>query len=248
VKISVITAVRNAENEIDATLASVEGQSHRDIEHIVIDGASTDSTAAIARKRNCTLVSEPDRGVYDAFNKGLAIASGDAIAFLGAGDTYCSTDTVARIVDEFAIRNVDAVFGDLVITDPGAPDRVLRRYRSSRFTPNRLPLGFMPAHPTLFLKRNVYGELGGYDISFRIAGDFELCVRAFLCRSTTYSYVDEVLVKMLSGGLSNSGLRSSWRITSEMHRACRQNAVPTNMFRLLSRLPAKFAEKLFHGD
>jgi glycosyltransferase involved in cell wall biosynthesis len=247
VKVSIITAVRNGARLIPATLDSVAAQDHPLIEHIVIDGASTDGTLAAVRAhgaRVARLVSEPDSGVYQAFNKGLGLATGQIIAFLNAGDAYCSPAVVSHVVRVFREEAVDAVFGDLLIVDPAHPARVRRRYSSRSFRPERLAWGFMPAHPTLFLHRRVYEACGGYDPSYRIAGDFELCLRVFLKQRISYRYIPENLVRMPTGGLSNRGWRSKWTITREMRSACSANAVPTSLLRLSSRLPLKLLEVL----
>lgn len=247
--ISIITAVRNGARDMPATLASVEKQDHSDIEHIVVDGASTDGTVEVVRRegrRVARLVSEPDAGVYDAFNKGLQLASGDVIGYLNAGDTYTAPDVVRRIAVQFALADVEATFGDVVIVDPANPDNVLRHYRSSSFTPARLASGFMPAHPTLFIRRDTYERCGRYDPSYRIAGDFELCIRLFVEQKVRYTYVPDVLVRMPLGGLSNSGWRSKWTITQEMRRACREHGLRTSYPRLFARFPMKLLEVLRH--
>lgn len=250
-KVSIVTAVRNGGAVIRRTLDSVAGQDYPDIEHIVVDGASIDDTLAVVRahgRRVARVLSEPDSGVYQAFNKGLQLASGGVIAFLNAGDSYCSRDVVSRVVDAFADASVDAVFGDLLIVDPHDEMRVLRRYSSRAFRPRRLAWGFMPAHPTLFLRRRVYDACGGYDPAYRIAGDFELCLRVFLGQRIRYRYLPGELVRMPSGGLSNRGWRSKWVITREMRHACAANAVPTSLLRLSLRLPLKMLEVLRRGS
>ncbi len=188
------------------------------------------------------LISEPDNGVYDAFNKGLSYASGDVIGFLNAGDTYVSAQAVTTLAAH--MRSVEAVFADVLIVDQQDPSRVVRYYDSSRFTPERLSYGLMPAHPTLFLRRAVYRRIGGYDTRFRIAGDFELCLRVFRERGIAYHHIPQALVRMPSGGLSNSGWRSKRDITFEMRRACLLHGVHTNVFMLCMRFPLKVTEML----
>jgi glycosyltransferase involved in cell wall biosynthesis len=198
-----------------------------------------------ARRRGgrvTTLVSEPDTGVYDAFNKGLRRASGEVVAFLGAGDEYADASTVSTLVRVLEEEKVDAVFGDVAIVDASSRRRVLRRYSSRSFAPHRLSFGFMPAHPTLFLRKAVYDRIGGYDASYRIAGDFELCVRAFHGAGISYRYVPRELVRMAHGGLTSGGWRGRWTITRELQRACRQNALPTSLLKLLARIPLKAVE------
>lgn len=248
-KVSVITAVRNGAATIGATLESVAEQAHPDIEHVVIDGASSDQTVEIVRAsgRPLRLLSETDCGVYDAFNKGLALSTGDVIGYLNCGDTYWSRDVVARVAARFATTDVDAVFGDLVIVDPKDPSARVRRYRSSRFRPSRLAYGFMPAHPTLFLRRRVYENYGGYDASYRIAGDFEFVARIFGAGTLRYSCFEDVMVRMPRGGISTAGPQSNWIITREMKRACDKNSIPTNFLKLVLRFPIKLTEFLALG-
>jgi glycosyltransferase involved in cell wall biosynthesis len=247
VKISIITAVRNGAGTVRRTLESVAGQDYADIEHIVVDGASTDGTVDLIRAhgpRVSQLISEPDTGVYQAFNKGLHAATGEVIGFLNAADSYCSPTAISAVAAAVAPESVDAVFGDVLIVDPRDESQVLRYYSSRDFRPSRLAWGFMPAHPTLFLKRRVYDACGGYDPAYRIAGDFEFCLRAFIKHHVRYRYIADALVRMPSGGLSNRGWRSKWTITREMRRACAVNDVPTNLLKLSSRFPLKMAEVL----
>jgi len=246
-KISIITAVYNGGDAIIATLESVAAQTHGEIEHIVVDGGSTDSTLENIqsnKSRLALLISEPDDGVYDAFNKGLRRATGDAIAFLNCGDIYASPTVVSQMAQELSHPEVEAVFGDVLIVDALNHARVIRRYSSKHFTPSRMKFGLMPAHPTLFLRRQIYEDVGEYDAHFRIAGDFELCLRAFARRNTRYRYIPEAFVRMPAGGLSNRGWRSKLEITREMHDACARDGVPTNFVKLCVRFPLKMLEML----
>jgi glycosyltransferase involved in cell wall biosynthesis len=246
-KVSIITAVYNGESSILETLDSVATQGYSSIEHIIIDGASRDSTAALVRKsatRVAQFVSEPDAGVYDAFNKGLRLASGDVIAFLNCGDTYISTNVVSRMMDVLSLDGVQAAFADVLIADSSDYNRVIRRYSSKKFSPQRMVYGLMPAHPSLFLRREVYERVGGYDTRFRIAGDFELCLRVFVTASTPYRYLNEAIVRMPSRGLSNRGWRSKLTITREMAEACAMNDIRTSFAKLCLRFPLKLLEML----
>jgi len=245
-KVTIITAVRNGEHMIGATLESVSRQSYGNIEHIVIDGASTDATLSVVKNRGqhvAVVISEPDVGVYEAFNKGLARSTGDVVAFLNAGDVYCSDEVVGKAVNALACTGRRAVFGDVQITE-GIGGRVLRRYRSSHFSPGRIAWGFMPAHPAQFLARNLYDEFGCYDSSYRIAGDFEWVARVFGRGLEAFSCLAEPLVRMPTGGLSSRGIRSRIEITREMHRACDQNGIPCSWLRLLTRVPIKYATEV----
>jgi glycosyltransferase involved in cell wall biosynthesis len=243
--VSIITATRNASDTIADTLLSVASQTNVNIEHIIVDGASTDGTVEVVRRIGthvAQIISEPDTGIYDAFNKGLAVATGDVIGFLNAGDTYLSTESVATVQSTFLQSPVDAVFGDLWIVDRVNHAKITRRFSSRRFTPRKLRYGFMPAHPTLFMRRQIYILLGGYRADYLVAGDFELCVRAFLKCQCSYQYIPQPLVRMLRGGVSNQGWKSIVTNTREMLRACISNGVRSSSCRLASRIPIKLWE------
>jgi glycosyltransferase involved in cell wall biosynthesis len=247
-KVSIVTAVRNGASLIESTLESVAAQDYADLEHVIVDGASTDDTLAVVRAhggRVSALLSERDAGVYDAFNKGLHLARGEWIGFLGAGDRFTDPEVISRLIAAARHSGSDAVFGDLAIVEPGSA-RVLRRYSSARFAPSRVRDGYMPGHPSLLIRRAIYDRFGGYDTSYRIAGDFEFVARVFAAASVSYAYVPETLVLMLGGGLSNRGFRSKWIITREMHRACAANGIATSWPRLLMRLPLKYLSESFN--
>ena len=243
--VSVITAVRNGRTSIADTLRSVANQTYGAKEHIVQDGVSVDGTQQVVRElgiESVMFVSEPDTGVYDAFNRGLRRASGDVIAFLGADDVYFSNDVLAQVADGFRNDRLEVLFGDVVFVRPDDSPSVIRYYRSAHFRPNRLRRGSMPAHPATFVRRSVFERYGEFDPSYRIAGDFEWFARVFGRIPPAWQHVPEVLVKMRLGGLSTAGPRATWLITNEMRRACRANGIATGYLSLLSRLPGKVAE------
>jgi glycosyltransferase involved in cell wall biosynthesis len=242
---SIITVCYNSAGTIAHTLDSVAAQSWPDVEHIVIDGGSTDATLQVVAdhgRRVARVQSESDRGIYDAMNKGVAHASGDVIAFLNADDVYADADVLRRVAEAFGSATLDAVFGDVVFFDASRPEQVVRRFNSGRFTPERLAWGWMPAHPALFLRREVFAQAGPFNIDYRIAGDFEFIVRAFRGAPRSWRYLPEPLARMQMGGASTSGWRSRVRLNTEMMRALRSNGVATSWFRLLSRYPAKLLE------
>ncbi len=244
-KISIITVAYNAATSIGATLKSVAAQTHPDVEHIVIDGGSTDGTLECIASRGQHLahvVSEPDRGIYDAMNKGIRLASGDIIGILNADDVYADDQILARIAALMAAEPLDAVYGDVVFFAPDRPAITVRRYSSRRFAPARIAWGWMPAHPTLFLRREVFDRFGLYRPDFRIAGDYELVARIFKDDNLRYRYLPEVLVRMSTGGASTGGWRSSLLLNREVLRACRGNGISTNWFMLLSKYPIKMLE------
>lgn len=189
-KISVITATYNCVNTIDDCLASVQGQSHPDVEHIVVDGASTDGTIAVVESRHdCrgSLVSEPDNGIYDALNKGIARARGDVVGFLHADDLYADTGVLARIAAAFADPAVEAVYGDLVYVRKEDTGKVVRYWRSRPFFRRQLAWGWMPPHPTFYVRRELYQRFGAFDTTYRIAADYDCMLR--VCNKITKAII-----------------------------------------------------------
>ena len=246
-KISIITAVFNAANTIEETLLSVAQQTHQNVEHVVVDGGSSDATPKIIachRDKLARFISEPDHGVYDAMNKGLALASGEVVGFLNADDVYADKDVLSRVVDIMERESLDALFGDVEFFRPEDPTRTVRRYRSARFSPDQIALGWMPAHPALFLRRRVYENYGLFRTDYRIAGDFEYCARIFHGNTLAYRNLPETLVRMRTGGISTSGWRNTLLLNREVLRACRENGIDTNILKIFSKYPAKLLEFL----
>jgi glycosyltransferase involved in cell wall biosynthesis len=246
-KISIITVAFNAASTIADSLRSVASQTHPDIEHIVVDGASTDGTLEIIACQGshiARLISEPDHGIYDAMNKGLRLAKGEIIGFLNADDIYMDERVLERVTGIMARNDLDVLFGDVEFVSPARPSRPVRRYRSDHFRPERIAWGWMPAHPSLFLRRRVYERFGTFRTDFRIAGDFEFVARIFRGGTLNYRYVPEVWVRMRTGGISTGGLRNTLLLNREVLRACRENGISTNFLKILSKYPAKLYEFL----
>jgi glycosyltransferase involved in cell wall biosynthesis len=246
-KISIITVAFNANRTIADTLESVAAQTHPDIEHIVVDGASTDDTLDIVRRHGkhvARLISEPDHGIYDAMNKGLGLATGEVVGFLNADDVYADNGVLMRVSAILVRDGLDALFGDAEFVSSARPDHPLRRYRSDRFRPERVAWGWMPAHPALFLKRCVFERFGQFRTDYRIAGDFELVARIFHDGTVSYHHLPEVLVRMRTGGISTGGWRNTILLNREVLRACRENGIPTSLPKILSKYPAKLLEFL----
>lgn len=227
-KISVITATYNREDTVQDALDSVSNQTYRAVEHVVIDGASTDGTLEILernRNRVAILVSERDDGIYDALNKGIGLASGEVVGFLHADDLFASDTVIGRIAAAFRDPTVDAVYGDLVYVSRTDTNRVIRRWRAGPFSQARLRWGWMPPHPTFYVRRSVYERLGRFDTCYHIAADYD-CILRFLGRGGIVpAYIPEVLVKMRVGGASNRSLANIVRKSREDYRALRENQV-----------------------
>lgn len=243
-KISVVTVCRNAEGTIEDTIRSMAGQTYSNAEHVIVDGASTDGTLDIIRKYESVIskwVSEPDQGIYDAMNKGLALAGGDVVGFLNADDVYAQPDILEIVAQHFGRGDIDACFGDVVFVKDDL-ETIVRYYRSSDFSPKKLAYGWMPAHPALYLKKALYDKYGNFRTDYQIAADYELVVRLFGANRIRYRYVPEVFVKMRIGGVSTRNWKSSLVLNKEIVRGCRENGVRTSLFRVFLKFPLKMLE------
>ena len=227
-KISVITAVYNNRDTVAHALDSALAQDYPNVELIVIDGGSTDGTLQVLQgyaDRLAVLVSEPDRGIYVALNKGIERASGDVVGFLHSDDLLADDAVLSRISAAFADPAVDAAYGDLLYVRKDDPSRVVRTWRADAFTPARLARGWMPPHPTLYVRRSVYDQHGVFDTSYRIAADYDFVLRFFGRTKGGIRYIPEVLVKMRVGGASNRSFGNIVRKSSEDWRALRKNGI-----------------------
>jgi glycosyltransferase involved in cell wall biosynthesis len=214
----VITVTRNCVATVAGCLDSVAAQTYPHREHVVVDGASSDGTVELLRARAPTLarlVSEPDGGLYDALNKGLALAGGEVVGFLHADDVYAHEAVLERIAARFADPAVGAVYGDLEYVWNARPGRVARRWRSRPFAPRLLGAGWMPPHPTLYVRGDWYRRIGGFDTRYRIAADYHSVLRLFAEPGLNPAYLPEVLVRMRTGGASNRSLAALVRKSRE---------------------------------
>lgn len=243
-KISIITACRNAGRTIRETIDSVTGQTFADREHIVVDGASTDDTPAIlaARSRDVArVVSEPDRGVYDGMNKGIALATGDVVGFLNADDVYAHPRVLSTVAEVMADPAIDACYADLVYVDRDDPDKVRRDWKSCPYRPGLFEKGWMPAHPTFYARRAVYQRFGGFDLAYPRQADFELALRVMAIGGVRTRYVPETWVRMRMGGISNSSFRGILKGNLEAYAACRRHRLDVPpwfiLVKMASRLP-----------
>lgn len=225
-KISIITAVWNNKSTIRDAIESVLSQTYQNIEYIVVDGGSTDGTVDIIKSygdKITKFVSEKDRGIYDALNKGITMATGDVVGFLHSDDVFADENSVAKIAEAFS-ENTDGVYSDLVYTPKNDITKILRHWKSRSFTPELLSRGWMPAHPTLYLRREVYERFGSFDLNFRIAADYDFILRVFKSGINTV-YIPEVLYKMRLGGASNRSLKNIISKSMEDYRAIKANRV-----------------------
>ena len=225
-KISIITITFNSAKTLLRALESVQSQTYKDIEHVIVDGASTDGTRelieAYAKKhKNVRWVSEPDEGIYNALNKGIRMATGDAIGFLHSDDVFYSTDSVAHIARALQEEGVQVVYGDLQYCNG---EKVVRRWKSNDFNPRALKYGWMPPHPTVYVRREVYQEVGEYDEWFRISADYDMMLRIFTAGYRS-RYLPEVLVSMEVGGASNKNTKARLSKTQEDYIVLKKNHV-----------------------
>lgn len=223
-KVSIITVVRNNAGYVGDCLRSVVRQSHGDIEHIVIDGGSTDGTMGIVngyRDMLAVVLSEPDKGYVHAMNKGLALAKGDVVGFLHSDDFYAHNGVIEKVARVFEKTSAQALYGDLVYVAKDDTRRVIRYWRCGECSPVKVVSGWMPPHPTFFARRGVYERYGALDPGFAISADYELVLRFFYKHGISGFYLPEVLVNMRWGGASNRGIKNVIRKTREDYKACR---------------------------
>lgn len=242
-KISVVTVAKNAGATIKDTLLSVAGQTHAPVEHIVIDGASTDETLAVVRRYGdhvSMTVSEPDQGLYHAMNKGISLASGDVIGTLNADDVYAHGDVLSRVAEVFADPAVEACYADLVYVRRHDPGRVVRYWKSRPFVPGSFARGWIPAHPTFFVRREVYDRYGGFDLRYRFQSDFDLTMRLLQVYGINSVYIPEILVRMRMGGTTNKSVVNIIKGNMESFRACRNHGIRVGPWFFV----AKFAMRL----
>uniref|UniRef100_A0A7V3VTR7 Glycosyltransferase n=1 Tax=candidate division WOR-3 bacterium TaxID=2052148 RepID=A0A7V3VTR7_UNCW3 len=233
-KVSIITAVFNGADTIQDCIKSVLCQTYKDIEHIIIDGGSTDGTIEIIKKHagisgKIKWISEHDNGMYDAINKGIKMATGEIIGILNSDDFYAHTGVIEMIINASSEHNVDACYGDLLYVDKNNPEKIIRYWKSSSYTPGKFKFGWHPPHPSFFVRRLVYDRYGLFRTDLSIASDYELMLRFFERYKIRAHYIPEVLVKMRTGGKSNRSLKNILLQSIEDYRAWRMNGLSGGM-------------------
>lgn len=244
-KVSIITVCFNSERTIEDTLKSISCQSYDNIEHVVIDGGSSDRTVSIIENyklHDLVFLSEPDQGIYDAFNKGLHFATGDIVGFLNSDDQFYSDTVVEKIVRSFEEFDIDGIYGDVIYFKGNDPSSVRRLYKSKKFDKRKLKFGLMPAHPSLYVKRRCYEKVGGFKTHFRIAGDFEFICRYFGLQEFKSIYIEEIFVKMRMGGATAITFSNILKINKEIRQACAENGIKTTYINLYRRYFSKILE------
>lgn len=242
-KISVITATWNSEKTIGDTLRSVFNQSFTDVEHIIKDGGSKDDTLEICKNfeqkyykdeckgRTINILSDKDKGIYDAMNQGVKAATGDVIGILNSDDFYTSDDVLARVAEEFEKNpELEAVYGDIHFVKDENLKKCTRYFSSRYFRPWALRFGFMPAHPSFYVRREVYDKYGLYDLDFRTSSDFEMMVRLFVKEKIRSKYINKDFVTMRAGGESTAGLEAKRKVNRDIAGSLKKHGVYSNQF------------------
>jgi len=245
-KVSIITVVYNREKTIERSIQSVLNQTYKNIEYIIIDGASADGTMQIVQQYKdqiATIISEKDEGMYDALNKGIKAATGDVVGILHADDEFASATIIEKVVEQLQSNaSTDAVYGDVGFVKEEQPEKIVRYYSSAIFQPKLFTWGFMPAHPTFFCYRKFFGLYGLYRTDLEIAADFDLLVRYLRKHELRTVYIPEMLVKMNMGGKSTSGLSSTLKINREIKQILSEQQLPSSYLRLYARYFIKVLE------
>lgn len=246
-KVSIITVTYNSCQTLGDAIESVLRQTYRDIEYIIVDGASTDDTQNVIRRYEDAFegrmkwVSEKDRGIYDAMNKGIKMATGDVVGILNSDDYFTSDDVIERMVPAFDDSSIDAAYGDIHFIRDGNPEKCIRYYSSKRFRPSWLRFGFMPAHPSFYCRRGIFDKAGFYKTDYAIGSDYEMMVRLFLVHHIKAKYLPMDFVTMRTGGASTRNVRSRLQLIKDDVRGCRENGIYTNSLFVCT----KFLYKIF---
>lgn len=247
-KISIITATYNSEKTLEDTILSVLAQDYTDFEHIIVDGKSKDSTIEIVKRYEeryngrLRFISESDKGLYDAMNKGIRMAEGDIIGILNSDDFYSSSNILSNIISQLQGTNIDAIYGDVHYVNPDNLKRNVRYYSSRIFSRSLMRLGFMPAHPSFYCRREVYQKYGLFDTTFPVAADFEHLLRLIYINRIRLKYIKKDFVTMRTGGTSNASMASRMAIMHDHQKALKKNKVYSNQFLLSLRYIYKMLE------
>lgn len=250
-KVSIITVTYNSAQTLAMTIESVLRQTYQDIEYIVKDGGSTDKTIDIIKKYEPMFhgrmkwVSAKDKGIYDGMNKGIEMATGNIVGILNSDDFFTDNHVIEKIADAFNEKKVDAIYGDVHFVKGSNLKKSIRYYSSRLFCPFWLRFGFMPAHPSFYVRRDVFSKVGLYKTDYKIGADFEMMVRMFYRHRITYHYLPYDFVTMRTGGVSTRDINSKRILLKEDVRACRENGIRTNQFLIALKYLYKFLEYRF---
>lgn len=246
-KVSVVTVAYNSAETIEDTIKSVVNQDYNDIEYIIIDGVSTDDTLKIVdryKDKISKIVSEKDNGIYDAINKGIVHASGDIIVALNSDDMYAHPSVISHVVSTFKQSNADAVYGDLNYVDRFDTSKVIRKWKSGAYKEGHFLKGWMPPHPTFFVRKHCYEKYGTFNLSLRSAADYELMLRLIHKHKIKLAYLPELLVNMRAGGQSNVSFKNRVKANREDKKAWEINGLKPGLFTLIKKPLSKLKQYL----
>lgn len=245
-KISVITISFNSASTIRDTIESVLSQDYPDVEYIVVDGKSKDETVEILKSygEKIKWISEPDKGIYDAMSKGVKLATGDVVGIINSDDYYPDAQTLSRVAKAFENSDIEAVYGDLQYVDFSDSNKVVRNWKSGEYNKENFLKGWMPPHPTFFLKKSIYDKFGYYDATFKSAGDYELMLRMLYRHNIKAAYIANVQMKMRVGGVSNVSLKNRIRANKEDRRAWKINDLKPRWYTLYAKPLSKIFQWL----
>ncbi len=245
-KVSVVTITFNSGKTLKDTIESVLSQDYPDVEYIIADGLSSDNTVDILKSYGERIIwkSEKDKGIYDAMSKGVAMASGDIIGIINSDDFYPDNGVISRVVNEFRSTGADAVYGDLQYVDHEDTSRIVRNWVSGAYDRERFLLGWMPPHPTFFLKKSCYERFGTFNPAFKSAGDYELMLRMLYKHHLSAAYVPQVQMKMRTGGVSNVSLKNRWRANREDKNAWKINGLKPRWYTFILKPLSKIFQFL----
>lgn len=227
-RVSIVTACRNAGDFLENCIRSVLQQTYTDVEYIVIDGGSTDNSMEIIqryREHITHFISEADKGIYDAMNKGIALATGDIVGILNADDFFPQSDILEKVVCRFAESGADTLYGDIWYVSRNNTEKAVRKWRSGHFRTERFQWGWMPPHPSFYVRRHLFEKYGDYDLNFGSAADYELMLRFLYKHKVTAVYLEELIVKMRTGGISNRSLQNRFKSNGNDLNAMRKNGI-----------------------
>jgi len=247
-KVSVITVTYNSAQTVEDTIKSVVNQDYKDIEYIIIDGLSKDNTLEIVNKYNTKIakvISEKDHGIYDAISKGIKNATGDIVVALNSDDMYASNDVITKVVELFKSSHADAVYGDLNYVDRFDTSKVIRKWKSGIYKKGHFLKGWMPPHPTFFVRNYCYQKYGSFNLTLRSAADYELMLRFIHKHEIKVAYLPKLIVKMRAGGQSNVSFKNRFKANREDRKAWEINGLKPGLLTLL-RKPLSKIKQYFH--
>ena len=247
--ISIITACFNASSTIADTLKSIASQSYQHVEHIIIDGASVDDTMSVVYQfpHVSTYISEKDGGIYDAMNKGIKLAKGDVIGILNADDVYANNDIISKVAAFFKDESIDAIYGDLVFVDQHQTSKIKRTWIAGTYHYRQFYNGWMPPHPTFFVRKSLYEKFGNFNTRLTSAADYELMLRFLLKHKVKLAYLPEIMVHMRQGGKSTASIKNRLIANKEDHLAWKINGLKPRPFTLILKPLRKIKQFITYG-